>query len=237
MFLYFYGLERRALFDAQLDPQHPDVPSIADEVRRLVGVYGTNGSFRSYASRFLALLEASTVVTANLVAPHADAFEHTWEVPFVVRVALGRYSAAGQPIPAEWALLWLRTHPEAYLRTPASRCTEEFDELFRLRYQARFKDGMVVKPPKVTISLSYNTASAGFRGSFDTSVGSIPDLARLTGPINKLRDLGSECTDALDSIQPLPRPSRRRRRNARGHCASPGRAPRVPRWSDGGQPA
>ncbi len=199
VFLYFYGLERRALLDAQLDPQHPDVPSIADEVRRLVGVYGTNGSFRSYASQFLALLEASTVVTANLVPPHADAFERTWEVPFVVRVALGRYSAAGQPIPAEWALLWLRTHPEAYLRTPASRCTEEFDELFRHRYQARFKDGMVVKPPKVTISLSYNPASAGFRGSFDTSVGSIPDLARLTGPINKLKDLGSECTDALDS--------------------------------------
>lgn len=199
VFLYFYGLERRALLDAHIDPQHPDVPAIADEARRLIGIYGSNGSFRSYASGFLALIEASTVETANLVPPPADAFERTWEVPFVVRVALGRYSAARQPIPADWALLWLRTHPEAYLRTPASRCTDEFDELFRHRYHARFKDGMVVKPPKATISLSYNTASAGFRGSFETNVGSIPDLARLTSPINKLKDLGAECTDALDS--------------------------------------
>ena len=199
VFLYFYGLERRALLDAQIDPQHPDIPAIADEVRRLAGIYGANGSFRSYASGFLALLEASTAVTANLVPPPIESFARTWEVPFIVRVALGRYSAAGQPIPAEWALLWLRTHPEAYLRTPASRCTDEFDELFRHRYRARFKDGIVVKPPKTTISFSYNTASAGFRGSFETNVGSIPDLARLTGPINKLKDLGSECTDALDS--------------------------------------
>jgi tellurite resistance protein len=199
VFLYFYGLERRALLDAQVDPRHPDVPAIADEVRRLIGIYGTNGSFRSYASGFLALLEASTAVTANLVPPRADSLDRTWDVPFVVRVALGRYSAAGQPIPADWALLWLRSHPEAYLRTPASRCTDEFDELFRYRYGVRFRDGMVVKPPKATISLSYNTASAGFRGSFEANVGSIPDLARLSGPINKLKDLGSECTDALDS--------------------------------------
>ncbi len=198
VFLYFYGLERRALLDAQADARHPDVAAIAGEVRRLLGIYG-NGSFRSYASRFLTFLEATTVGTADLTPPPATSFDRSWEVPFVVRAALGRYSAARAPIPADWALLWIRTHPEANLRTPATRCTDEFDELFRHRYRARFSDGMVVKPPKATLAASYNTASSGFRGSFDTNVGSIPDLGGLTGPVNKLKDLASGCTDALDS--------------------------------------
>lgn len=199
VFLFFYGLERRAILDVQLDPQHPDLPLIAAEVRRLVGIYGGNGSFRSYATQFLWLLEASQAVTAELVPPKLTTFDRTWEVPFIVRAALGRYSAAGHPIPAEWALLWLRMHPEAYLRTPATRCIGEFDELFAHRYRARYGAGMVVKPPKARLSLTYRAASGGFQRPVEAAVGTLPDVISIAGPFNKLKDLASECTDALDS--------------------------------------
>jgi tellurite resistance protein len=197
VFMYFYGLERRALHELRLDPNHPELGAISAEVRRLLDTYG-NGSFQSYGSRFLAILEVSQAATGELTPPSGD-LPRSWEVPFLVRVALGRYCAAGQPIPGEWALVWLRTHPESYLRTPATRCAAEFDELFRHRYRARFKDGMVIKPPKAMLVVSYDTASAGFQRAVETSVGSLPDLGKLTGPVNKLKDIAADCTDALDS--------------------------------------
>ena len=197
VFVYFYGLERRALHDLGFDARHPEMGPLGAEVRRLLGIYG-NGSFQSYASRFLSLLEISHSVTGELTPPIGEVTRH-WEVPFSVRVALGRYCAAGQPIPAEWALVWLRTHPESYLRTPATRCAAEFDELFRHRYRARFNDGMVIKPPKTMLIVSYDTASAGFQRAVSASVGSLPDVGKLTAPVNRLKDIASECTDSLDS--------------------------------------
>lgn len=199
IFLYFYGLERRALHDLGTATPTAELAAIANEVRRLLTIYD-NGSFQSYGDRFLAVVEAAHIAAAPLVPPTGAELVRHWEVPLSVRVALGRFCAAGEPIPAEWALVWLRTHPEAYLRTPATRCVAEFDELFQYRYRARFKGaGMVVKPPKAQLAVSYRTASAGFRGSFDVSVGGLPDVGRLVGPVNKLKDLAAECTDALDS--------------------------------------
>lgn len=197
VFLYFYGLERRALHDLGTATRSPELTAIAGETRRLLGVYD-NGSFQSYGTRFLAAIEASDIAQAALVPPRGEDLERSWEVPFTVRVALGRYCAAGQPIPPEWALVWLRTHPEACLRTPATRCAAEFDALFALRYRTRFGDGMVVKAPKAMLAVSYNTASAGFRGNYEASIGGIPDVGRLVAPVNKLKELAAECTDALD---------------------------------------
>ena len=196
VFLYFYGLERRALVDAKVDPHHPDMAVIAAEVRRLLAVYGKNGSFRSYATKFLALLGSSSWATADLVPPPASGFGRIWEVPLIVRVALGRYAQAAQPIPATWALLWLRTDPEVNLRTPATRCAAEFDELFTARYRARFKDGLVIKPTKSTITYSYSPASAGL-GGCTIDMGAIPDVVRRTSALEKLKELGYECADAL----------------------------------------
>lgn len=199
IFLYFYGLEQRTLHDAKLDSRHPDIPGVATEVERLLTIYGTNGSFRFYASSFLDLIESISAVHAPVSPPDPESLQQNWEVPFAVRVGLGRYAATGEAIPAEWALASLRTHPESYLRTPATRCTAEFDELFRIRYRHKFNGGMVVRPPKATVEMSYRPASSGFAGVYQARLGGLPDITKIKGPINKLRELGSECTDALDA--------------------------------------
>jgi len=199
VFLFFYGLERRSIVDLRLDASHPEIAQISHEVRRLLDMYGDNRSFERYASDFLDLLAGADALQADLAPPDHTQLPQEWDVPLVVRIALGRYVAAGQPIPADWALTLLRTHPDAYLRTPATRCVAEFDALFKIRYRAAFGAGMTVRPPKATVHLSYRPASGGFTGEVKADLGSIPDITRITGPITKLRDLGAECTDELDA--------------------------------------
>ena len=58
-FMFFYGLERRALFDLGPDSLHPDMNAITTEVKQLLEVYGKNGSFRRYSTNFLDFIAAS----------------------------------------------------------------------------------------------------------------------------------------------------------------------------------
>src|SRR3546814_10354109 len=55
VFLFFYGLERRVLVDADIDQAaRGERATIAAEIRRLLSVYGgTSGSFRGYAAGLL----------------------------------------------------------------------------------------------------------------------------------------------------------------------------------------
>lgn len=198
VFLYFYGLERRVIADTKLNPAHPDTPLIADEVRRLLDIYATNGSFRSYAKLFLSLLEASTMLNAELSPPQWDPEDHSWEVPLSIRIGVGRYVAAGQPIPSNWALSLLLHHPEAYLRTPATRCRAEFDALFTRKYSVRYGAGLVITPPTATVRVEYRPASGGISTEVAAHIGTLPDVTSIVGPINKLKELASECTDMLD---------------------------------------
>lgn len=199
VFLYFYGLERRAIVDLNLDIDQPELGAIAAEVRRLLGLYGSNGSFEGYATDFLELLSAAKSIDAPLTPPNLSTLQQTWEVPMAVRVAIGRYVAADQPIPAAWALTLLRTHPEGYLRTPATRCATEFDDLFKFRYAAKFGAGMKVPAPREKVQLVYKPASDGFRGPVVADLSAIPDITKVSGLIIRLRDLGGECTDELDA--------------------------------------
>ena len=57
VFLYFYGLERRLLIDAQRSAAaRAEREMLVAEIRRLLGIYGTNGSFRGYAEGLLAFV-------------------------------------------------------------------------------------------------------------------------------------------------------------------------------------
>ncbi|MGI8434612.1 MAG: TerB N-terminal domain-containing protein [Nocardioidaceae bacterium] len=199
VFLYFYGLERRLLVDLNSSPDHPDVALIAAEVRRLLSIYGDNGSFQMYAGSFIDMIDTVSARTAPLTPPAWASVPRSWEIPAVVRVGLGRYVGAKQPIPAEWALALLRLHPEAYLRTPATRCADEFDELFVQRYQAKFGDGIVARIPKSRIEVHYRPASGGLRGDYSQRLEDIPDVCASKTLFDKLREVEASCTDSLDA--------------------------------------
>lgn len=203
VFLYFYGLERRLLFDLKLggaSPVDAEVGMIAAEIERLRAIYADQGSFDHYSRGLLDLITVATNADEEGDPPTTADLEprRGQGVPLAVSLALGRRSAAGKPIPADWALAFLRSHPDTKLRTPARRCAAEFDDLFRHLYVERHGEGMVIRPPKRRLAFSYRPASAGFGGSFEAKL-NLPDVTTIVGPIRQLNDIAEATHDQLDA--------------------------------------
>jgi uncharacterized tellurite resistance protein B-like protein len=199
VFLWFYGVERRVLVDAtQSTAAANEVPGLISEVERLLELYADNGSFRSYASDFLGAARLVTGLDTDSITPPRQ--RSGWDLPIDVKLVIGDIIADKKPIPAEWALAWLVCHPETRLRTPATRCVDEFSQLFAIRYQEQFGDGLKVAPNKTRLKLHYRPASASFGGRVELSVGELPDISRLSAPVSKLRTLADQVIDELDAF-------------------------------------
>ena len=199
VFLFFYGLERRALIDAQTDPTaEAELPAIRAEVARLLSLFGDNRSFHGYATAFVDTVDVLTATGAVYDGPPPEPVNY-WELPARLKVGLGQLAAEGKPVPAAWALAWVRAHPEARLQTPAKRCPVEFAELFARRYASRYGEGIVLKANKTKLVIAYRPASASFGGAVELTVGSLPDVSALTAPVRKLSEITDACTDELDA--------------------------------------
>ena len=194
VFLYFYGIERRMFVD---QAKHESAALIG-EVRRLLDIYGGNGSFRGYASKFLDAAELlnGPEIYRPILRPD---LRNGYEMPLSVRLHLGRQLAAQQPLDATDALLWLLSLPDTDLLTPAIRCFDELVELWGSRFSTRFPDGLKVNAPKARLKLDYRAASGGFERRIDMSdeTGPLPDIAALSAPLDGLRDMLNACTEEL----------------------------------------
>jgi uncharacterized tellurite resistance protein B-like protein len=198
VFIYFYGLERRALADAkQSASARNDIAAIITEVKRLLSIYGDNGSFSNYANGFLDALESSQS-TLPLYKTTPQLVYRSWDVPFLLKVALGQVANDGVPLPVEWALVWAENDPSMPRRTPVQRCRQEFRDLFRIRYKEQFGEGITFKPNKTRLSASYRPASASFSGMIEIAVPDLPDITKISGPSNKISNLVSACTEELE---------------------------------------
>lgn len=199
VFLYFYGLERRLLVDAQKSAAaRSEREMLLAEVRRLIGNYGTNGSFRGYATDLLAFVTADDAQRQYLSSPPIR--RDGWQMPFELRLGLGQLAADSRPLPADWALAWLRLHPEGWLRTPATRCPAEFDEVFTRRYKERYGAGLEVKPgSSAVLAESYRPASRGIPTWYRPAGYGVPDVASLSAPLAQLREIAGEACNDLDA--------------------------------------
>ena len=198
VFLFFYGIERRVLFDiGEFRQGNEEIQALIAEVDRLLKHYQHNSSFNGYASEFLALVKFLMPDSSykDLEPPQV---KPGWDLPFELKIGLGSIVASGDPLPASWALSWLRLHPDTSLRTAARRCKREFDDLFRLRYQETYGPGMIVRRNKTPLSLSYRPASSSFDALVTAQVDQLPDVGRLSKPVRQLRNLTESVTDELD---------------------------------------
>lgn len=202
VFLYFYGLERRAIVDGAKDASaKADWPLIAQELRELVNVYGEKSdSFRRYASELLNWVGMADHPAAIYLQP-VPQFPRTWELPLYVRLALGQAAIDVAPVPVHLALAWIRLDPNTYLRTPAIRCPDEFAKLFALKYGETFGVGLVLPRNKTKLKFVYRPASAGLHGygEIELNFGSTPDVTVLTAPIKKLQQVAENTTKELDA--------------------------------------
>jgi TerB N-terminal domain/TerB-C domain len=198
IFMYFYGFERRVFVDLLGTPRlDEELPWIRTEIERLGRVYGSNPSLRYYTDRFLWALDCLREPTESVEPPTVS--PQGWQIPDTMKLGLGRLVAAGRPIPAQWALAWLKADPEAALRTPAERCPEEFGRLFALRYEQRYGEGLTIRPTKNMLDIRYRPASRSFGGVL-LPVGKVPDVTSLKSPIRSFKALAQQCTDALDAF-------------------------------------
>lgn len=210
VFLFLYGLERRAILDGSGDDAaakaaEEDRPAIAKEVRRLLSIYGNqNGSFHRYATEFLTVVEMSSFTDKLYAKPLPD-FPEGHELPLYLRLALGQCAVDKVPVPAALALAWVRMDPNIYLRTPATRCPEQFETLFQQKYSEVLNGGLVLPKNKTKLKFVYRAASAGLNeyGEIKLTFGDIPDVAVLTGPVKKLQEVAEAATTELDSYSRL----------------------------------
>ena len=199
VFLYFYGIERRLLVD---DPKgevsDDERKALIQELRRLKDVYGNHRSFSSYVA---ALLSHAWVFNHKSLGrkPDFDLLIAKRGFTSAFKFRLANIVQSGEPVDAELALAWVRSHPEFTLRTPARRCPNEFDELFKLRYKRKFGDGLEITPNKTRLQLDYQPASASLRGYQNLKI-DLPDVSRLRGPVRKLVTLAESCTGELDQF-------------------------------------
>lgn len=200
VFLFFYGIERRVLFDLDRSDLGADESRwLIAEVERLLALYGENKSFKGYAGEFLSVVNClrSDLDFASLEPPRE---RRSWELPLELKLGLGSLVASGDPVSAPWALSWLRLHPETSLRTPAVRCEAEFDELFQLRYQQSHGTGIAIRRNKTTLSHTYRPASASFGSQVTIRAEEVPDVSRLKRPVQQLQELAEVATQELDSF-------------------------------------
>jgi len=198
VFLFFYGLERRVIIDAE----QADYPVIAQEIRRLLSIYGNkSGSFKSYASGLLDWISITQQQKNKLYLEPVPELSKSYELPLYIRLALGMAAVDGAPIPKRLACAWAKLEPNIVTRTPGRRCPEYFDKLFEIKYTETFDSGMIVRPNKTKLKAVYRPASAGFRSCNQSlltkTFGDLPDVSILTEPLKKLQQLIYAVNDDL----------------------------------------
>ena len=192
VFLYFYGLERRFFIDS---PESHERRMIIEEVERLIDVYGDNRSVHHYLEAFLDAARTSMGADQELKPTYSTS---GYELPLGLRVAIGRRAGSGQTLDADWALSWYYAHPDYTFRTAASRASSEFQALFRVLFAERYPSGLKIPLPKRTLRAEYRAASSEFEIGLDEHIGTVPDISRISQPLNATRTLVEEATDALD---------------------------------------
>ncbi len=199
VFLYFYGLERRALVDAsRSEAAKAELPIIVQEVERLLSIYGGNHSFHSYASSLVALLKAGPSLADCQGLP--PPLSPLGGLTFAHRYCLGQISNSHKALPGEWAYVWLRGDPTTRLKTSAQRCPDQFKQAFLDRYSKEFDGGMLLPQNKTRLKISHRPASPSLQGGsqFEKTF-DLPDVSVLSSPMKKLQVIADECMSQLDA--------------------------------------
>ncbi|WP_083528489.1 TerB N-terminal domain-containing protein [Hyphomicrobium sp. CS1BSMeth3] len=191
VFLFFYGLEYRIFVDKAL----AELPAIETEVTELLRIYGANYSFSGYAANLLAairIMSQRVMSTPDLILDSA-ASPH---IALDFRVALAKRLNEG-PLDGQWLLAWYLRYPEKSLRTPATRCFEEFKTLFLARFAEQYPKGLHIRQSSRRLDLQYQSASGAFTKDLSEWARGLFDPLSTTAPMKVAVELALECCDAL----------------------------------------
>ncbi len=196
--LYFFGLEYRMFRDTPGE----DGPLLVAEVERLRRTYAGEDWLCRHFDAFLvaARIGMGAVSTPVLTLERTS---YLYEIPFDLRVHLGKKLEARQPFDADDALLWIANLPDVYLRTPVLRCRDEFRALWTHRFSELHPGGFKIKAPKKRLKLAYRSASGTFEADVAGPHEALPDIASVSAPAVRLRELLDACTTELEPFSRL----------------------------------
>jgi tellurite resistance protein len=202
VFLYFYGLERRALSLSVPDVKNSqELSTIENEISRLLAIYEKNPSFRGYAYSLLDFMAAKkgrvpSVEELSAAPPPRKG----WTLPLDLRIGLGLFAGAHRPLPAEWAFCWYQCTSGLLKSEVAS--SKVLPALFKLQYEERFGHGINLPAANTRITLVHKAASMSFGASSYSAAIELPDITTLSGPAESLKEVGRTC---LGIISPYRR--------------------------------
>lgn len=189
-FLYFYGLERRALIETE------DIDQIVHEVRRLLDRYRTSHSFNTYLEDFLGYLAAKhldSLTRDDLTTYFPDLAELNKSCTVV---ALAWFAQKGTPIPWQLAYSVARHFSGTSIPSTVKEEISYLETLFQTRYLSMFENGLSVVPAKNPYKLDYHPANPSLLSSPpDTTIVpcSIPYPLRRKRQFNDLFALWERC--------------------------------------------
>ncbi len=203
IWLFFYGLERRVFHDLLRTDlkdaaKRQELDQIVTEVERLNQVYGGNSLSGGIRYKTETFLETCQVMRS---ADLSQTIDPMTAKTLSLQVGLGQLVAQSQPIPAKWALAWYMKLSNLRLPTATTRCTEEFQALFQLRYSQKHGDGMKLKAGKSKLTTVYYPASQSFWSrSVAVPIGNLPDVTRFAAKVKKIGEVIETCRVELEPL-------------------------------------
>ncbi len=192
VFLYFYGLERRALV-ARCDAEERS--EIKVELLRLRDLFGSDPSFRDCSGKLL----ESIAILDGLASPAQPGFDGGGDrLPFGLQIAIGRKVQSGDALSADWLLVWWWHHPTTNRRMVA-RVFPELRERFALRFAEAYPQGFIVAPPDQRLHYSYQSASRTFEIDLTALLEELPDINSLHAPVKAAAELAEICLQELSA--------------------------------------
>jgi len=196
LFIYYYGLERRALVDGK------DIPFVVREVERLRGLHaeevskGRSRSFQRYSSSFLWYLVASrpswfTEPDVRRLAEKTTSWNDT-SLPAV----LSWFAAQEHPCPAWLAMTVAGELPGSVNSVVMQRVPEQFERLFTERYRSFAGEGMVLRVSKRIGGCAYKPASA----ALELHTCEIANPLGIKSQFKPLVELWNGCVDDLRKL-------------------------------------
>lgn len=201
LFIYYYGLERRALVD------HADQKLVFKEVQRLRSVYTKHGgqrrgnSFMNYSSAFLWFLAAwkTELIKAQRVEVLAKR-TRTWTEEKLA-AALAWFVQRNEPLPAWMAYVAAEESPHSQRSVVTKRINDEFRTLFAKRYEEQFGKGLALKTAKRERKIVYRPATSEMKEVWIK----VPNVLGISSQFKKLAAIWNECIEDLRKLSSVAR--------------------------------
>jgi hypothetical protein len=201
VWLFFYGLERRVFHDflgLKTHEYQTELDQIIAEVEQLEKLYGDrsygiSGTFGHKANSFLDLCRAMRS------RPLFETLNPLEASPLAVQIALGQLLQQGRSIPADWAIAWWSRLGKRQLKLAATRCFDEFQALFRVRYAQHYGEGLKFDS-KVSLKVEYQPMNHSFGRSVPINLVDLPDVTQFPSELSRVGDVVESCTIELEPL-------------------------------------